>query len=477
MEDHIYSLPTKNINIYLLERDKSLICYMHPSLKQGESITDEYYKEKYEYLKKYLFRQDNFINPNVSRMSPEAIKNKVANLNQLVFEVTDTCNLNCKYCGYGDIYESYDKREKKKLTFQQVKPLLDYLLRLWKNEELESYNDITYISFYGGEPLLNMSFIEDVVYYIENLNIKGRHFVYSMTTNAILLDKYADFLEKYKIRLLISLDGNIDNNGYRVDFSGQNSFTRITQSVDILSSKYPDYFEKSVNFNAVLHNKNSVLDIYNFFHTKYNKIPSIGELNDSGIREEKQEEFNSLYKNSYESLHQEENYKELEQNLFMNASSYKSSTLFLHQYWGSVFKTYNDLLYEKNKKKFLPTGTCIPFSKKMFVTVNGKILACERIDQQFALGKIENSTVVIDYENIANTYNNYYDKLQSQCSKCYRGTSCLQCVYYIKNLNENPICHGYVNEEMFTRYFSNNMTFFEEHPKDYFRIMKEVTIE
>ena len=27
------------------------------------------------------------------------IKSNLANLNQLVFEVTDACNLQCKYCG------------------------------------------------------------------------------------------------------------------------------------------------------------------------------------------------------------------------------------------------------------------------------------------------------------------------------------------------------------------------------------------
>lgn len=37
--------------------------------------------------------------------------------------------------------------------------------------------------------------------------------------------------------------------------------------------------------------------------------------------------------------------------------------------------------------KTIPTGTCIPLVKRMFVTVTGKILPCERIGQQFALGK------------------------------------------------------------------------------------------
>ncbi len=33
------------------------------------------------------------------------------NLKQLVFEVTDACNLRYKYCGYYEIYKGYDIRE------------------------------------------------------------------------------------------------------------------------------------------------------------------------------------------------------------------------------------------------------------------------------------------------------------------------------------------------------------------------------
>jgi uncharacterized protein len=29
----------------------------------------------------------------------------LANLPQLVFEITDACNLKCKYCGYGEFYD------------------------------------------------------------------------------------------------------------------------------------------------------------------------------------------------------------------------------------------------------------------------------------------------------------------------------------------------------------------------------------
>jgi uncharacterized protein len=39
----------------------------------------------------------------------EMILYQLLHLKQLVFEVTDACNLRCKYCAYSDFYEGYDE--------------------------------------------------------------------------------------------------------------------------------------------------------------------------------------------------------------------------------------------------------------------------------------------------------------------------------------------------------------------------------
>ena len=39
----------------------------------------------------------------------------------IVFEVTDACNLHCKYCGYADLYEGYDKRGNLRFPFTRAK--------------------------------------------------------------------------------------------------------------------------------------------------------------------------------------------------------------------------------------------------------------------------------------------------------------------------------------------------------------------
>jgi uncharacterized protein len=477
MEDFIYSSPTQNKNIYLLNRSKSLLCYVHPDLlNTANKDSDKYYHRKYKYLQKYLLGSE-YDNTTALRLSPEIIRNKVINLQQLVFEVTDACNLRCKYCGYGDIYGDYDERKNKMLTVDKINPLLEYLLDLWENEsKVESFEKKTTISFYGGEPLLNMPFIKQVVSFFKSLRIKGRRFGFSMTTNGTLLEKHIDFISENQFDLLVSLDGNFENNAYRINTLGQNSFSKIIESVDKLKKKYPDYFDKRVNFNAVLHNKNSVAEIYQFFHETYQKIPMVSELNNSGIQPDKQEEFNRLYKNWSESLHQSENYEKIEKELFMEGDLYKEVALFLHQYSGFVYKTYNDLLQDKGKKKSIPTGTCLPFGKKFFVTVNGKILPCERVSHNFGLGEIKEGKVRIDYEAIAEKYNSYYNKLEKQCAQCYRTKSCTQCIFYIPDIDFDPVCQGYLNKSQFSRYIAFNMDFMEKHPEDYLRIMKEVVI-
>lgn len=41
---------------------------------------------------------------NKRRVTEKEIQGALINLKQLTFEVTDACNLQCKYCGYGDLY-------------------------------------------------------------------------------------------------------------------------------------------------------------------------------------------------------------------------------------------------------------------------------------------------------------------------------------------------------------------------------------
>ena len=85
------------------------------------------------------------------------------------------------------------------------------------------------------------------------------------------------------------------------------------------------------------------------------------------------------------------------------------------------------LLYGDKKYSLLNTGSCVPFKRKIYLTVNGRILVCERIDYEFSVGYVTENGVELDTDKIAKKYNYYCKKLHHQCRSCYSQASCSQC--------------------------------------------------
>lgn len=231
----------------------------------------DYYNMKAKYLKKYGLLDSKFKSNRFINVTEELVNDKLLNISQITFEVTDKCNLKCTYCAYGDFYENYEKRKNINIDINAAFNLLNYFEKLWRSGENLSYNKHVDIAFYGGEPLLNINFIRKIVSYVKNMKNINRIFTFSMTTNCILLDKYMDFLVDNNFNILISLDGDYKANEYRVNHNGDSVFNIILENVDRLITKYPNYFYEKVRFNSVLHDKNSLDSIYVFLkiNTKY----------------------------------------------------------------------------------------------------------------------------------------------------------------------------------------------------------------
>lgn len=301
---------------------------------------------------------------NFQLVDANIVEYNIVHLKQLVFEVTDICNLRCKYCGYADFYQGYDERTGKVLSFKKAKLIIDYLHSLWKQNYVKGTSFPITISFYGGEPLLNVPLIKQIISYLESLEFVGKRFFYNMTTNAMLLDKYMDYCVAKEIRLLISLDGDEKGQSYRVDTLGRNSFSQVNFNVKLLQERYPKYFDKLVQFNSVLHNRNGVEDTYRFIKDNFNKSPRISPLNDSGIKNDKKKEFMNTYKNVSESLKQAHNCEALEAEMFVNGPNVSRIAKYIFAETNNVYNTYNDLFLDKSRLPVFSTGTCTPFLKK-----------------------------------------------------------------------------------------------------------------
>lgn len=414
-------------------------------------------------------------------IDPLVIKAALCNTQQITFEVTEKCNLKCYYCAYGTLYSNKGKRNGKILKIETALSLLRYMKQLWLTTCNNPFCKDISIGFYGGEPLLNMPCIVRIINYIEKeCKGCGRYFHYSMTTNGVLLDKYSMFLVEHKFNLLISLDGDRKGSSYRIFSDGNESFEKVVRNIKLLKEQYPKYFSQKVSFNSVLHDRNSVGSLQSFFKENFEKTPNISELNTSGVSEDKKDLFNKIFKSKMNSLLESRNVRHVEKGLHQNSPSYHSASTYLLYNSEFAYRNYNEMIYgEKFKQKRLPSGTCIPFSKKIFCAASGLILPCERIGVQFVLGRIVGKNVKINYSKIAKLYNSYYSKMESECSSCYLSNGCPQCMLLIPDVEKKNCkisCGWKMDKNEFKKYKNEQLMFLSRNPRYYKEIMNNVKI-
>lgn len=405
------------------------------------------------------------------------VKNNLINLNQIVFEVTTSCNLNCDYCIYSGMYEGFEQLTNNYLSFNKSRLVLDYLCNVWKENNRYYSSKPMFIGFYGGEPLLNISLIKQIVNYVETNFDKRQKVIFSMTTNGLLLHSHIDYLVEKNFQLLISLDGNYDMNFHRKTKNMENSFPIVYKNVKNIQEKYPEYFKKHVNFNAVFTQKSTFKLVHNFFIKEFDKIPRIAQVDNSRIRRGQETKFKSIFKNIMDDINADSKKHELNTELFLSSPIVRLVSNFIHNDTGNTYKSYNDLFIDKNKVNIVPTGTCLPFQKKMFLTVNGKILQCEKISQEYELGHVTDEQVFLDYNQIAINFNRLVRTFYEQCTNCYMKHNCSVCLLKDCSLEEQRyhICKSYCTFNKYRKYWEHCLNYLKEDPNLYSRIINEIT--
>lgn len=149
----------------------------------------------------------------------------------MIFELVTTrnCNLNCRYCFEG-------KKNNTLMSISSIEHIVNFIEILKTNSIIYDMDNIQ-IDFNGGETLLNKKFILKFIEKTKNLG-----YTYAMTTNGILVDQeIIDLINKYNIRIQISLDGQKRSHDLnRIFYNGEGSFDLVLEKLKELRSKCPD---------------------------------------------------------------------------------------------------------------------------------------------------------------------------------------------------------------------------------------------
>ena len=157
-------------------------------------------------------------------------------LTNICLNITNSCNLKCKYC--------FVEQKSEFIKLETAIQIINYLHKnlLIKRNKFNYPKDYKCrVTFFGGEPtLLFNEIIIPLVNYIES-NFKN-DFILSITTNGTLLNKSKIlFLKNHNIDVLLSLDGD----KYTQDFNrpmknNKSSFDQIMKILPILQHYFPN---------------------------------------------------------------------------------------------------------------------------------------------------------------------------------------------------------------------------------------------
>ena len=223
---HVFSY--KNYNyIYdsgsgsLHECDKDTADYLKAMLKGGK--TPSLSKEKIAEIEGDIkaLKEKGLLFAEEVKVAPV----KSHEIKALCLHICHDCNLRCRYC-FADEGAYHSEREF--MSFDTAKSAIDFLLKnCGQRKVLE-------VDFFGGEPLMCLDTIKKVVGYAKAEAQKvGKKFLFTTTTNALLLDDDAiDFFNSEMENVVLSLDGRREvHDAIRKTVNGKGSFDLVINKV------------------------------------------------------------------------------------------------------------------------------------------------------------------------------------------------------------------------------------------------------
>jgi len=178
-------------------------------------------------------------------------------LGMLLFEVTEQCNLGCSYCIYSGDYVNERTATSRNMSFTIAKKTINNLIPLSKGNVL--------MGFYGGEPLLNMGLVTQIMTYSKD-HFPSKEFTFSMTTNFFHGDKHIQEIVDNGVYVNLSLDGSKEvHDKFRKTKAGSPTHERILSNLRKVEEYCPGYVDSHFFIISTCHDPNDLEKIVQFF--------------------------------------------------------------------------------------------------------------------------------------------------------------------------------------------------------------------
>ncbi|WMM25774.1 SPASM domain-containing protein [Tissierella sp. MB52-C2] len=397
------------------------------SIELNDTCTMEELKECLSAMEKEMFlkTEENDIKIE-KRLNPD-IDQKIMSVTLMLIQ---ECNMRCKYC-YAEDGQYHDKG---KMNLTTAKKSIDFLI--------DSAGDIgeLQVSLFGGEPLIMMPLIKNIVNYIKLKEQETKKKIHiGMTTNGTLItEEIEQFMIKNDIHVQISIDGNKethDSNRYFINKTG--SYDKVVEKT------------RSMREKGLLTARGTITDeglniLQSFYHLDLLGFRGIALAPANNLLSEKND--NKLLENQIEYIRE---FETLVKNGKLNLARKMRMTLSMME------KIHNGNI------RFLPCGVG---RNAYAIDINGDIYPCHRFvsNKEYKLGSVFDVSIGRDQ---------FIEKVlicnHKQCKDCWAKNLCLgNCPH------ENLMATGNIQESP-ERICNMTRSMYEEVIKVYLDLTEE----
>lgn len=334
-------------------------------------------------------------------------------LEKMTLQVTQNCNLRCKYCIYSE-NSNFSQRTHNEhaMSLETAKKAIDFF---WEHSRDKKQ---VAIGFYGGEPLLEFQLIKNSVAYAKKM-FEGKEISFHITTNATLMsDEVIDFMLDNHFLVTYSLDGTKKaQDANRIFPDGKGTYDIVMRNINKAFERDPKCL-KSHSLSMVLSPDLSYQDVTDLF-----KERGLTNL-DANLNAMEIDNMTVPSSADYITNYNYDRFLSLVV-LFRGDKERYPNKIFARDMQDMM--TYDRYI----GTNVLPTiaapgGPCLPGKARLFVDCFGNFYPCEKVDEQVCL-QIGSLNSGFDYGQIDKLLN-IARITEDSCKKCWAFSLCSSCV-------------------------------------------------
>lgn len=345
-------------------------------------------------------------------------------LNQLTLNITDQCNLQCKYCIYSGLNPIARRNRPKSMTQGTILRAIEFYLS--RCDEINT----PILGLYGGEPTLKPRLLR---YAIEKFISarKGKPYHISITTNGVkLTPEMWEYFHDKNISLLVSVDGPPEiHDRYRAFPNGGGSFEKVARNLEWGLKNYPEYYRRNVSFSITLVPPYKFKERSKFFtewKLSQSENHAIGYVNGIDLNKVCSPE-------EYRSSIDEE---KIEYSNYVNSLvAGECGTWLQKQLFQQDFLKIHRRNSSPDAYTSISPNICMPSVRRLFVDIDGKFHVCEKILPTCSIGDVRNG---LNEKKLYNMATEFAKSLEKECCDCWAARFCTLCFLHAVDEDFEP---------------------------------------